>query len=207
MIKEEIGAERMRNELMGSKLSAVISSDGLQMRDPAEHIDHGIGNQVCTFLAYPAQECKAGFAFTQSKQHATMIFADHRVHFPIFEAFSHVNVLGTGLNSLTDRDPAPKIIATIAFAVLFLAAQVSIQLPSSSFVCIQIQVYAFMAHCLLILSLQPASNLLRALIRSQLFLDQFPYLRPDHCPGFILTPLHHFFMHLLWAITSYLVIT
>jgi len=202
MSEAELSREFPGNGLMSGKLFAVISGDGSQMRHPIEQFNHGLSDQVCAFMADLAQQCKARFALAQGNQYAAMAFTNHGIYFPISKAFSQFNYLRTHLNAGSGGYFTSAIIAAIPFATLFLATQMFVQFTCCSFVCYILVVDMFIVHRLQIMVLQPASDLFRAPVQSQLLLDQMPCLNAYIGFAFLLVPPHRFFMRLLSPIAS-----
>ena len=118
--------------------------------------EHGLRDKICEALINRLQQGETRTSFHQADQGAVMRFPHQGVYFPISQAFPSLDKRWT----LLDADPIgyfPAVISLpVALAALLLAAQMSMQLSTRTFICQNILINPLVADPDALFLLQPS---------------------------------------------------
>ena len=131
------------------------------------------------------QQGQSRFSFCQGNDGMAASFSQDRIDFPVTETFSLFNDLWASVNTHSIRQLASTVIAPIAFAAFLLAAQVSVQIATGSFVCQNVLIDPLMTDPQPGVLFQPAYDLFWAPILTHKALDPQPGLFGDLWLGFL----------------------
>ena len=105
--------------------------------------------------------------------------SDDSVNFPVTDATFAGHDRGPLVNASAIGDLHPAGVTAITFALLLLTSQMLIERAPATFVCIDIEIDAFMTNRGLLLQLQTSSDLFRAPLLPQQHLNLAPGLWSD----------------------------
>src|SRR5919108_2876056 len=116
--------EQLSDLFMIGKLLAMIGGQGMNLvPDRKQESMNLILNRLGTSLRDFTQQSEARFSFSQCHQGLFVVFAKHRIHFPVAQAFPMVDNGRTLFNTAAIEQFAPPIVGSVAFPSLLLATQ------------------------------------------------------------------------------------
>jgi len=169
MGEKEIDLQGVCNPFVIGKPLAIIRSEALQtIRNRVKQLNDCITRLVRSAMIDLGQQAKARLAFGQGYNGITMPFANESVHSPVSNSGISFNDGWTLIKTHPVGYFTTPVITTMALPPL--------HTPSFVFVSQNILVDLFMINLDRLMAKQPNGNLLRAPIKTQLHLNQFPQL-------------------------------
>ena len=165
--KIEVNLQSRLNSLIVVKLASVVRSD---RSDPVRFSGkQGEGSACGELLCRAPQgaDSHQARAALHHGEHARGAAAVHRVNVPVADALARLHGRRAGTDHLLAREPAPAVMAGIAFAALLARSpQIEPESATRSFVLPDPAIDGFMTHDLFAFHAHPADDLLGAQIEA-----------------------------------------
>jgi len=136
-----------------------------------------------------AKQSEPRFSLRKGYHDWFLPFSDHRIDLPVAQTLSAIDHGWTLFNAMAVRQFSPSIILSVAFASLFLATQVSVEVSACLLILQNILIDPFMTDTNPFFLFQPARDLFRAPILSQQPLHPHPCLGRN--PGYTFLSAFH----------------